>query len=588
MKKELIGFLICILLISSGVLSVSGTVLVRKTSNPLFNGNILYVGGTGEGNYTKIQDAIDNASDGDIIFVFNGTYQEKTIKIDKAIKLLGEDREITVIDGEYCDGIIVSIKSSDVTIQEFTFRNCHADYFGYALRLFNVSHIIENISIADCIIKNSDRGILYENVVNLIITNCHFHHNPGQVTMGWNSSNIKIRDCVSNNNGKNWGGGWITPGTFEFGEFELGASCSDVEIFNCTLYSNIGFSICFWSGNNIDVYQNQIYRNTWWGIQFYGSTAPLNSIDFHDNHIYKNYETGVHVSDVTNPGIEIHNNNISENGRGLEYWHGGIYLQRCDNCVAIQDNIISSNKGFGIYPKNGHSIIGNDIEKNTEYGIYNPHKEHTSIKDNNIKENKVGIYIGYNSNTISGNIISDNECGIHLSGNSNKIIGNKISNNDDGINIFGHSNKIVRNEISNNNEGIKLYGEYHPLTDNNISYNNFLNNKKDAFFRFSMPSLPITLNYFKRNYWNRQRVLPKPIFGILELLRFDLKIIWIYVDWYPAKTPNDIDQDFDSPIYKNISSNEKNEEYNKIYFEKSISIRNSPPLTRNYRYSIGF
>ena len=32
-------------------------------------GNILYVGGTGPGNYSRIQDSIDNASEGDMVFV---------------------------------------------------------------------------------------------------------------------------------------------------------------------------------------------------------------------------------------------------------------------------------------------------------------------------------------------------------------------------------------------------------------------------------------------------------------------------------------------------------------------------------------
>jgi len=34
-------------------------------------GNILYVGGDGEGNYTNIQDAINDAKDGDTIFVYS-------------------------------------------------------------------------------------------------------------------------------------------------------------------------------------------------------------------------------------------------------------------------------------------------------------------------------------------------------------------------------------------------------------------------------------------------------------------------------------------------------------------------------------
>ena len=46
---------------------------IRPLSMPTFNGKTLYVGGSGEGNYTKIQDAINDSSDGDTVFVYNGT-----------------------------------------------------------------------------------------------------------------------------------------------------------------------------------------------------------------------------------------------------------------------------------------------------------------------------------------------------------------------------------------------------------------------------------------------------------------------------------------------------------------------------------
>ena len=42
-------------------------------------GNWLYVGGSGPGNYTKIQDAIDNAFDDDNIFANNVTIPRFTI-----------------------------------------------------------------------------------------------------------------------------------------------------------------------------------------------------------------------------------------------------------------------------------------------------------------------------------------------------------------------------------------------------------------------------------------------------------------------------------------------------------------------------
>lgn len=56
-------------------------------------GRTLYVGGNGPNNYTKIQDAIDNANDGDTVFVYNGIYYERLF-INKTINLIGECRKI--------------------------------------------------------------------------------------------------------------------------------------------------------------------------------------------------------------------------------------------------------------------------------------------------------------------------------------------------------------------------------------------------------------------------------------------------------------------------------------------------------------
>ena len=61
-------------------------------------GNTLYVGGSGPNNYTKIQDAVDNASDGDTVYVFNGTYYENVF-IGRSINLIGENKDTTIIDG---------------------------------------------------------------------------------------------------------------------------------------------------------------------------------------------------------------------------------------------------------------------------------------------------------------------------------------------------------------------------------------------------------------------------------------------------------------------------------------------------------
>jgi hypothetical protein len=81
----------------------------------------LYVGGDGPGNYSKIQDAIDNASAGDTIFVYSGVYYENVV-VDKSINLVGENKYSTYIDGGG-SGNVLYLTTDCITITGFTIHN---------------------------------------------------------------------------------------------------------------------------------------------------------------------------------------------------------------------------------------------------------------------------------------------------------------------------------------------------------------------------------------------------------------------------------------------------------------------------------
>jgi parallel beta-helix repeat protein len=107
-----------IILLFVGICIIPATAKNIEKSQSTSQGNWLYVGGSGPGNYTKIQDAINSASDGDTVFVYSGLYNEGEIHIQKALHMMGEDRNMTIVNGW---GHIFYV-FDDVQISNFSIR----------------------------------------------------------------------------------------------------------------------------------------------------------------------------------------------------------------------------------------------------------------------------------------------------------------------------------------------------------------------------------------------------------------------------------------------------------------------------------
>ncbi len=142
----------------------------QKTPSPSFQGDWLYVGGSGPGNYSKIQDAINDTSDGDVVYVYQGIYYEN-IRITKSISLLGENQMLTIIDGQEAGGHIVSILAPVVTLEQFTLRNSGGIPNAAALYINSDQNKIEEIIIT-CTAYHGEEGIwLSQSVGNLLSRN---------------------------------------------------------------------------------------------------------------------------------------------------------------------------------------------------------------------------------------------------------------------------------------------------------------------------------------------------------------------------------------------------------------------------------
>jgi parallel beta-helix repeat protein len=106
----------------------------------------------------SIQEAINNAIDGETILIKKGQYDiADAIIVNKTVTLLGEQANETIIDGQGTTTLILSILANKAEIQNLTIRNCAA--YGYGIHIKDVT----NVKIQSCNIENCSKGIVLTN-----------------------------------------------------------------------------------------------------------------------------------------------------------------------------------------------------------------------------------------------------------------------------------------------------------------------------------------------------------------------------------------------------------------------------------------
>ncbi len=324
-KKSLI-FTIIILLI--------GTYILPNIYADSSNAETIYVDDDGGADYIRIQDAIDNASDGDIIIVLNGTYYENII-IDKTLSIIGEDKEDTIIDGMY-QPVIAHLKKENVIIRNFTIRNSGGYKNNAGIKIDS-----ENNQIINCIFYRTKTGILVNESKNNKIINCTFHTN-GEGIFFKSSTNSKIIDCYFSHNaiGTNIDFSYeikITgcyANTNGIGFFVKDSSY--VELLRCAVYNNNDNQggICLESCQKIDI-----------------SNCNINHNGF-----------GIKITDCSH--VYVQNSDLLWNG------HFAILIQNSNEEIEIKKCEITENFRFSIYVQNSNCKVFLNNIYNSLLGLY--------------------------------------------------------------------------------------------------------------------------------------------------------------------------------------------------------------------------
>jgi len=384
--------------------------------------------------YESIQEAVNEALDGDIIYVKAGIYQENLV-IDKPIILIGEDPRRTLLDGGMSDYTIL-IKRGSVVITGFTITGggtiINIGGRGAGLQIYNSSRVL--------VFRNYFTGnrmaiYIHSSSDILIIENLIYGNREGIYLTG--SKRVIVSENILTDNSS-------------FG-IHLRSSKENM-IHRNMIIGGINGIYLYDEADRNEVSENVIKGG---GMLILGSSSNqiVDNI-FADkgmffSNSYTNFVSGNKVNDRPIVYLEMASGEAVEGA-------GQVILVNCENITIMGVNASSAGVAIEFWNTNNSRVV-----------------------ESKLANNEIAVYIHSSSNNkILRSVITSNYIGILLSSSHNNV----VSDNTFALNLFGialrdsYDNTINDNMISDSlNVGILLLNS----SRNAIYENIFMNNSKD-------------------------------------------------------------------------------------------------------------
>jgi parallel beta-helix repeat protein len=451
----------------------------------------LTVDDDGPADFHTIQEAINNANEGDTIFVEAGIYREH-VSVNKTINLIGESRVVTIIDGYEVDVTANNVAVSGFAIGGFTaFAEGKK---GNGIRLEADGCTVDNNTIFNA----SPYGVWLLNSTNSVISNNVMIVNDNNVELSGSSNNTISQNYIRS---IEWPGGGIK---LMYSGIELYHSSNNTIIQNNVTQCRCGIRIE--GSDQEDASNNRIIQNNieyapfsgGWGMKL--DRSSNNTIVENNVTALQSRSPGGTFKELEGVGISLsssHFNSIAQNI--IESNYEGLKLVDSHFNNISQNNARYNTYGILLESSTFNLLCRNIITRNY-YGILVQSHWHgyiNTLRYNNMTENRYNFGVGYwhfqdvdETNTVDGKPVyywvnrHDSQIPLDagyvaiVNSTNIRVEGLDLKNNYQGI-LIAYSNNITirQNNIANNDYGIELYFS----SNNKIYHNNFINNTSQAY-----------------------------------------------------------------------------------------------------------